>query len=111
MTQVLIPARIRLHPTVAHGRATGYRSTCIFEGVLALDGAERFGFEMELLDRGRIEPGETARCTLRLWAGDQLPGDLVAGTEIRFLDGASEVGVGEVLETASNASASAGSGS
>ena len=97
MTVVLVPALIRLHLTVAGGRRTGYRSTCVFEGVVATDGAERFGFELQLVDRERIEPGDTARCRLRVWAGDALPTGLAPGTEIRFFEGVTEVAVGEVL--------------
>lgn len=97
MREALIRATITLLPTVTSYRASGWRSVCRFDSIVAADGSDVFGIEIELLGRNRLEPGETAECRLRLWASDTLPGRVVAGTRIVILEGSGEVARGEVV--------------
>lgn len=97
MSAAIIHAVIQLLPGVSGHRASGWRSVCRFDSIVATDGADVFGVEVELLGPDRIEPGERADCRLRLWAADNLPGPVAAGTSLLILEGTKEVATGQVV--------------
>lgn len=92
-----LPVSLTLLPAAGRARASGYRSVCRFEGIIASDGSDLVGFELEFVDSGRLEPGETAPARMRLWADSLLPDLIPPGTSFTIYEGLREVGIGEVV--------------
>src|ERR1700730_11208806 len=93
---LLVHTLIRLLPAAGGFRTSGWRATCEFEGVVAPDGATRFGCELVLPDGRRLDPGEEVNATLRLWGPTEMQPNLQAGKRLRIVEGHKEVATGEV---------------
>ncbi len=87
-----IPALIRLLPAVNRFRATGWRGTCEFDGVVAPGLAARLIYEA--IDPSNL--GEASHVTLRLWVPGEMKPRLRVGQPLRILEGNNEVATGEV---------------
>lgn len=92
--EVIVPVEITLLPETGGALASGYRATCKFEGILSSD---LFGIELKLANRPRLEPGETARGSLYLWADNALPESIPTGTTFSINEGHKMVGTGIVI--------------
>jgi hypothetical protein len=93
---LLVHALIRLLPAAGGFRTSGWRATCEFDGVMAPDGATRFGCEVVIPDDRRLDPGQEADATLRLWVPTEMQPDLKVGKRLRIMEGHKEVATGEV---------------
>jgi hypothetical protein len=93
---LLVHALIRLLPAAGGFRTSGWRATCEFEGVVTPDGATRFGCELVIPDDQRLDPGQEADVTLRLWVPTEMQPDLQMGKRLRITEGQKEVATGEV---------------
>jgi len=65
--------------------------------VISTDGADRFPVEVLLPGRDRLEPGEEAEVSIRLWGADLLPGPLEMDTRLSLSEGDPEIASGTLL--------------
>lgn len=97
MSESVLRARIWLLPAATRSRASGWRCVCRFEGIVATDGAEVIGVEVQMAGQGQLDPGDASDCHLRFWAAEVLPAPIPPGTPLWLLEGPKEVAAGVVL--------------